>query len=253
MRRWWLMACVAGCGSSGSDGGDDDDDETAPIVAPTELADLAGYLFRTLDLPDERAAGVAEVRAQLGGLSSAELDLEPLSERVAEVVERPDRDLSDLIGLALVHPTDFAPLDHAAHVVLDDQTPLLPDDVDRYDRDVVEGDADEVASGTGRAVFIDRIEVSSAFVRRDDRIDTVAVWEGDVLLVRSSLPEADEDCSALLCVYQSYTLDVYAPEGRFAATWDEAVSDGLEDDLIAEARRQGLDETLAAEEAWLAR
>jgi len=247
-----VMAACSDSGPSAEGGTEGPDGTTVAANAPTELDELPAYLFRHLDDDAARAEGVTALRDLLGGAD--ELVLPPLTDDDVDGVDHPGDVLDDLLAAAVLRTSGHTPVDHASHVALADQTVAFPDSYAQYDRTPVDGDLDELTSGSSRVRFTDDIVAELSVFQLPYSLDTVARWEGDVLLVRSTLPAAACLDEGLICLEQSFILDVYAPEGRLSATWSETTSGiGISDDELLDVLIDGIHATLDAEEAWLGR
>jgi len=207
--------------------------------APEDLDGLLHYIYR---YHDDQAA-VADAM----GIFGEWLDDEGRDDdardgyRVAELtsddvaaIDHPDRDLALAGGVAVGCVSPHPILEHAAATVLFDQRFTDPDSYARYERDIVEGDADAFAEGEGVIRTVNDIDktkvgVSIPYILYKDFRWTRIDADRRAFVARSWVQDPSCSANGNNCLHQSYSVDVwYARDDedtvRFTATWNEITS-----------------------------
>lgn len=241
----------------------------APAVeAPSELTDLAGWLYRSQDDPEALPTGLASLDAWLDQHAGEEEGwaLPPISAEDVAEVEHPDRDLADALGAVAEAPSTASLDGHAAFVLLPDQSVVNPDDYDLFERTLLSG-GDCFPGGCEALATWNDVVKNAAFgvtipyeYGKDYRRVAYEVdGEARVAIVsRGWVPEESFGEDGENGILQSYTLDVFlARDGgvhRVQAQWSEmALVLDLPDDYLVNQLISGLqavfvdtDEAIAA-------
>lgn len=223
----------------------------APDPAPPGLDDMLADAFRDWEEPILVAQDVerlAEWAADEGREDAAweGYALQPLAAGdLATAVVPPGADLSALRGVTTTFQSAYPVAEHARLALMPDQTWTDPATFERYDRVVIDGDADAFADGRGSVRTENDIDKSGAFgihipytLRKDYR------WTADsrAVLLRWFLLEPGCSDNGKNCVLQSYGVELLVdrPAGaqRVLANWMEVVTEA--DVLLSEDARIGL-------------
>lgn len=208
--------------------------------APTELTELCAWLFR--EHSDEQALsdGLAQLDqwlADRGPPSEKEgFGLPPLSEADVAEIDHPDRDLSAAIG-AVADTISVRTLDqHAAFVMLPDQSVVDPSDYDKFDRtflsggDCFEGRGCELTETWNDIVKNGAFGVTIPYeYGKDYRWSTYTDpdgEEGEAVVSRGWVPESSFGEDGKNGILQSFTVDVFLRRAdgeshRVQAQWTE--------------------------------
>ncbi|MEZ5247638.1 MAG: hypothetical protein R2707_21305 [Acidimicrobiales bacterium] len=202
--------------------------------APTEMEDLTGYLFANWEDEEALPEGIDNLAAWLAdNIDSEQAEdgwlLTPLTADLVADVDRPDRDLGDLLGAAVAAPSPFPLLDHAGHIVLDDQMFSNPKTYEHYHRKVT-GDERAFLDGDGLVRTTNDIATSSLGVTIPYELLKDYRWvhsdDSEAILARSWIE--DEACNdgGGNCLVQSFSIDLFLKHRtgetwRMTATWSE--------------------------------
>lgn len=227
-----------------------------PETAPTELTELAAWLFQHQDEAELLPDGLAQLDAWLETHAGQQdgYTLAPLTEENVAEVEHADRDLAAALG-AVAEAASPHPLDaHAAFVLLPDQSVVNPDDYDRFERTLLAGgDCFGPATCAELLTWNDVIKnaafgVQIPYEYGKDYHRVAYPW-GDgtrwAMVSRGSVPEESFGEDGENGILQSYTLDVFLERDdgihRVQAQWSEmALVLDLPDDYLLQELVDGL-------------
>jgi hypothetical protein len=229
-----------------------------PAEAPTELDDLARYLFQHFEdqEPEALAAGLDNLAPLLLDAPDEGWSLSPLAtEELADIAPPQGREPGDCQGLAVVYQSLHPVQDHTALMLLEDMTPASPT-ADSYERSFTEGqhcfgDASCEFLRTVNAIYRSNILMEMGFTLREDYR-----WVGDAVLSRNWLPESGHGEEGNNHLWQDYELEVWLPvDGggtrRLWSMWTEAEYVGVSDELAESTGRAALVNAMEAQDAWL--
>jgi hypothetical protein len=234
--------------------------------APTEMEELAAYLFANWEDEEALPEGIDNLTRWLeGNIDTEEAEdgylLTPLSAESVADIDRPQRALADLLGATVAARSPFPLPAHAGHIVLADQMFSNPNTYERYVR-VVEGDRAEFEGGAGLVRTTNDIATSSLGVTipyellKDYR--WVASEESEAILARSWIEEASCNEGGGNCLEQSFSIDVFVRNGgqetwRMTATWSElTVSLPVTDKLLIATLAVGMNNVFRYTDDFLA-
>ena len=207
--------------------------------APTEMTDLVRYLFSNWEDPELLPEAVDNLGAWIDrNIDTPEahdgLELEPLSEADIAGVTHPEKSLVDLVGVAGEAPSAFPVEDHAAYLVLADQTFTNPGTFKLYARTITEGEPALFASGEGELVRTTNDVTTSTLgievpyvLLKDYR------WvEGEderAIIGRAWIEERSCNDGGGNCVEHTYSIDAFYADGpqrsqRMTASWSDVVT-----------------------------
>ncbi|MCB9676154.1 MAG: hypothetical protein H6737_13620 [Alphaproteobacteria bacterium] len=238
-------------------------------AAPAEMEEIASFMLRVWD--DDRALEDAMVNLApwLEENSTAEdaqdgYRLTPLSEESVSTLDRPDRDLSGLLGAAVAGVSPFTIHEHAGTALLPDQVFSNPRNYESYVR-TVEGDEAlfldcEGQVDTTNDITTSNFGVTIPYVLRKDYKWVHARDLGEAIIARSWIPEKGCNESGENCLQQSFSIDLWyaaVPDEtiRFTSTWSEVTSslDGLiGEDLQIAALANGMAFVFEATDEFIA-
>lgn len=245
---------------------------TRPPEAPSELDDLARYLYRTWGDEDERVqvAGLTNLEVFLEGADegagltdktgiqarSWELELlEP--DDVANLPERPDRDLGGMIALGVAHDSPHPIACHATVQTLVDQLPVEKSSATDYTRtflDEEDGDCFPSADCDVLRTNNDIRRANLFFAARFDLRKDFRWFELEdgrtAFYSRSWLPTSfpGEDGEGMM--WQSYSIDVWIERPgqrswRWQVLWTETdTGESFPEGAELGAIKSGTDRTL---------
>ena len=204
--------------------------------APTEMTDLVRYGMLHWEEEELLPEAMDNLKAWLADHIDSEeaekgFELPDLAEGDVLDLERPERDLSLMIGAAGAARSPFPVLDHAGTVVLDSQLFSNPNSYDAYEREVA-GDAEAFVSGSGlvrttNAITTTALGVTISYTLFKD-YRWVQAETTDAILARSWVEERFCNDGGDNCLEQTFSLDVFFSEGdetwRLTAAWNELTS-----------------------------
>ncbi len=264
-----LVGLIVVCGAC-------EEDLFVPPEAPDEIEeihDVNAYLLRNFDTEDDDVLEPA--LAQLIELLE-EFDLdaeyqercftpELLAEEDIVGFEHPDRDLDDLLSVALVMRSDFPPADHTQGILLEDQRPMEPASPDHYTREFL--DPTDPSCFPGRDCM--RLEVMNDIIK-DYLIMTLPydmpktyrwVEVGETgsgewaILARAWIEQEWETDGGAIALNQSYNIDLFYPRdgggARYMTLWFEMILEGLSDEVILDTTIMGMNEMFEYTEAHI--
>lgn len=236
--RWIVLGALAAMGCRNR------------VDAPTEMEDVARYIYAHYDDDAELEAGLDNlidwVEANLSSDQARRgYRLSRLSEEDTLGVEHAGRDHSTLLGAAVLAVSPFGPEPHAQTMIRDDQIFLNPQNYAFYEREVESDDLDAFLMGSGRIDTTNDIQTQSFGIRIPYVLQKDYRWvEGDwgqAIVARANLPEPGCNEGGGNCLMQSFADDIWIVlEGRpdtirFTATWNEVVSPAT--DFITEEQQ----------------
>lgn len=236
--------------------------------APTELQDLAEYLFLNWEddelLPEAIDNLGVWLRANVDSEQAEDgFELEDLTEEDIASVTHPDRPLEGLLGACGAARSNFRIEDHATYIPLSDQTFSNPGTYTFYDRNLAEGTSDSFQGG-GLLRTVNDIETSSLGVTIPYTLKKDYKWVDTetehVIFARSWVEErsCNKDGDGGNCLEHSYSIDMFYADGddaslRMTATWSEVdTSIGLPDATLVATLAIGIRNVFYATEEWLA-
>jgi hypothetical protein len=222
--------------------------------APEDMDGIVVWLFRNFEDPDLLREGMDNLAPWLvgDGSSSDAQDgfvLSDLAEEDVADVPHPDRDLAALRGVAVPGTSPYPISGHAGLLILQNQLWNDPSTYDTYDRDIVDGDTDAFAAGSGIVRTVNTIDKKGAFgvhipytLYKDYQWTTLT--DGTTAIVgRSWVEESSCAEGGNNCLYQTFSIDLfYAPDDastvRLTASWAELVTEA--DPFLSEDQLVGL-------------
>ncbi|MEE2829804.1 MAG: hypothetical protein VX498_11505 [Myxococcota bacterium] len=248
-----------------------------PPEAPTDLGELAVYLYREFDNPEPAAmaAGLRNLDEFLGALEWTELDssssregrewqlpvLAP--EDRADLPEIEGASAEDQLVVGVASRSVFGVSEHLPLVGMADQTPIEAASSASYDRDFlseldcfVEGNCDQLR--TLNTVHRDQLLLDIVYESfKDFRRFEADADAGTVLVARSWTEDRFFGESGQNSIDQSYSLEVWLPrdEGalRFMTYWNQMTIPALSDsNIVLNLMGAGMDEIYQNTEDFLA-
>jgi hypothetical protein len=239
--------------------------------APTEMTDLVRFLFANWEDP----AVLPEAVDNLGGWIDENIDtpeatdgllLDVLTEEDISSVDHPDKPLTDVLGVAGEAHSAFPVEDHAAYLVLADQTFSNPQQYKTYVRTITEGKANAFAKG--------EVDDDGELIRTMNDITTATLgieipytmhkdyrWvEGETeraVIGRAWIEERSCNDGGSNCVEHTYSIDVFYADGaqksqRMTASWsDVGTSIPVSDDLKVASLAGGIQNVFQKSEEFL--
>jgi len=207
----------------------------APPEAPTQLEELAAYVFAHAwdDDTEELEAGVVNLDAWLSKGGNLESTIEgyqitQLDQETVDAIDDNDRSVSDLIGASVAHQSAFSPRDLTYTLVMEDQSEVFPKIYDVYEREYdsdpscfpghscteLEAAAESESSWAGLIRVVSKNHIQFRWV------ETEVGW---AMVHRSWLTEPADVSYDGVKVHAQYFLAVTLPDGdgavRMQATW----------------------------------
>lgn len=212
-----------------------------PPEAPEELNELTRYLYANWEDDDPRVleGGMASLESFLAdvdldaGVLGRSWEVEPLFEEDVAEVERPDRALEDLLGVAVAYRSRWPVRDHARVQSEPDQTPFEPTAKEHYDRFFPELDDSSCVVERDCTVMRTRNEATRKNVLMEVTFELFKDFrwvaledERWALLSRSWFAEPFEGKKDSTTLWQSFAIDVWIGHGdetvRFQSVWSES-------------------------------
>lgn len=222
-----------------------------PPEAPKQLDDLSQYLYAEWDNedPEVLAVGLANLRLQLekiemdsGNVNDRSWELSPIAANVAAEVDGPDEDPADTLGVAVARESVWPVSDHARLQAEPDQVIAEPS-AKNYARsfpnkeDVCFPDMECEVMVTTNVVNRENLVMSvTGDLYKDFR--WVELEDGSMAFMsRSWIPEPWIGDSEKSKVWQSYSIDVFLPQGkdktwRYQTLWSESEVANASDTVI---------------------
>lgn len=233
--------------------------------APTEMVDLVRFVFQHWEEPEILPEALDNLQVWLdANIDSEESEsgfrLEPLTAPDVSTVERPDRPLTELLGAAGGARSAFSLLDHASHIVLEDQTFSNPSQYKVYERRITGGSRGKFLDGSDLVRTENDIETSTLGITIPYLLHKDYRWvEGETaeaILARSWVEDRSCNDGGGSCLEQSFSIDLWMgdPNGclRWTATWSEVTSPvALGDDTLIASLALGLQNVFRATEEFL--
>ena len=230
----------------------------APVEAPTELSELTGWLFENhIADEDTLAAGLVNLTELLDDPPEDGYLLDPLTEERVADIAHPDRDPADTLSLAVTGESPFAPEEHVVLMKLSDLTAVSPS-AERFDRSFLSDPGCFPASCdallTDNDIYRSNLLMSMGLsISKDYR--RITLESGTAFIARGWMPESAHGEDGNNHLWQSYELDIWLPteEGtqRMLVMWSEGEYAGINDDLMFSIARMGIQDSFAAQDAWL--
>lgn len=238
-----------------------------PPEAPAELGELSRFLFRELG-GDEAllAEGLVNLDALLADidLSASHSDrsytLPLLDEADVEGLERPERSLSDSLGLSLAAQSIWPVEDHAAYQVLADLTDASPGTTS-FQRTFVDDPECFADRSCTTLRTVNTIVRENALTKMTFNLHKDYRWVsveplGWAVISRGWTPTSTHGDDGSNHIWQQFELDIFLPDGsgssRFVGIWMEPDYAILDAETVGNLTLQNIDETMAHVDAWLA-
>ncbi len=186
--------------------------------------------------------------------------LEGLTEDDVAGIPHPDRDAVDCLGVSVFALSPFPVTDHTAYMVLSDRTEVSPS-AEVYDRTFLSdpdcfrrGDCDTLE--TVSDIYRDTFLVSMGFTLYKDYRWVDLDGDDRAVVSRGWIAESAHDENGEYHLWQSYEIDVWLPAEngethRLFGIWSEPDYGGLGEDVVLVAVEMGIEDSLAAQDAWL--
>lgn len=225
------------------------------VEAPSELTDLAAWLYRSQDEPEVLPEGLAQLDGWLAVHAGEEEGwaLPPLTDDDVSEVAHPDRDLTAALGAVAEAPSTASFEGHTAFVMLPDQSVVNPDDYELFARDLLDGgecfpDACTVLTTWNDVIKNAAFGVTIPYEYGKDYRRVAYEVDGEervALVSRGWVPLESFGDDGQNGILQSYTLDVFLDRGgevhRVQAQWSEmALVLDLPDDYLVNQLISGL-------------
>jgi hypothetical protein len=237
-------------------------------VAPTEMSELAAFLFRHFEDEDTRPLidGIGNMEVLLSevdltaDITKRSWQLTPLVEDDLAGLTVPDRPRDVLGSLALATASAFGTADHATHMIESDLVPV-GFEADVWERTFPEGDPACFPAGSCEFLRTDNhSELSNTWVdiQWDSKVDYRWVELDDgrmAILSRGWFEDSASGNAGANNIWQRYEVDVLAPleEGahHFYGTWSEAEFAVVSDDFIWQQNLKTAVAVFEGQETWL--
>lgn len=235
--------------------------------APTELNDLARYLYRSFEDPEALASGLENLVTHMdtvdihaNNVANRSWQLASLQDPDVDGLTVPtERDIAecDAVGIAYASPHPIE--SHPAYMVLSDITPLSSSAV-VYDRSFDVDDPDCFLDRTCEVIrTVNQVEYETTFFKvayRWDKDFRWVEWDGRLAIVgRGWLPESASGENGNNHIHQNYELDVYLQVGdeahRFYGFYADAEYSGIPDDMARSLSLSSGQSSLERADAWL--
>lgn len=229
-----------------------------PVEAPTELDELARFLFREFEAEDPAglAAGVENLRPLLEQAPDEGWSLTPIELADLDDLSPPEgRDPADCGGLAVVYSSPHPVPDHVGVMLQADLTPASPT-AESYDRSFLEGqDCFEGAIceflRTENAIFRSNLLMQMGFTLYEDYR-----WVDGAILSRNWLAESAHGDSDSNHLWQDWEIEAWLPTDdggtlRLWAMWTEAEYAGVSEEMAEVSGRAGLISAMEAQDEWI--
>ncbi|MEQ1507865.1 MAG: hypothetical protein ABMB14_36895 [Myxococcota bacterium] len=234
--------------------------------APTELEDLARYVFANWDddalLPEASDNLLAWLTDNIDSEQARDgLELEDLASEDLADVEHPDAPLEDLIGACGAARSPFGIDLHAGHMVLGDQVFSNPKSYDHYDRTVTEGEPDVFVGGVGLLRTSNDVQTTTLGVTIPYILLKDYKWvQGETsraILARSWIEEESCNDGGGNCLVQTYSVDMFFDHSgetwRMTAGWNQLdTSIALPDATLVKTLADGIQDVFRYTDEFLA-
>jgi hypothetical protein len=253
MKRSSLLILLVGCAK-----------ERTP--APTEMTDIVRYLFANWEDPD----ALPEAVDNLGGWIDRNIDtedatdgleLDPLTQADIASVDHPEKGLEDLVGVAGEAHSSFPVEDHAAYLVLGDQTFSNPGQYKSYVRTITEGEPTRFANGEGLIRTTNDVVTATLGIEVPYTLMKDYRWvEGETeraVVGRAWIEERSCNDGGSNCVEHTYSIDLFYADGpqrsqRMTASWsDVATSPEFSHDIKVASLANGIQKVFEESEKFL--
>lgn len=230
-----------------------------PPEAPAELNDLSRYLYRVwgAEDPAEREVGLANLTTFLSdvdledNLQDRAWELTPIEEEDLWDIRWPEeRNLSDVLGIAVARQSAFEPRDHALIQILDDQLIAEPS-ANEYTRAFDVADPSCFPDQECDPIFtVNNVQRQNLVIHVDFVLYKDFRWvdtdNGPALFGRSFVDQVWPGDSGNSAIQQSYAGDVWLPDGdggswRFQTLWSESDVGGASDSLTIATLKSSID------------
>ncbi len=222
--------------------------------APEDLDGISAWFFQWWEVDLEVADAFENLAPWLDGDARSEeaahgFVLSNLTDEQVVEVEHPDEDLAGMIGVATPwvspHPIEA----HAGLIVMEDQVWNDPGSYDRYTREIVEGDPEAFAAGSGVVRTVNDIDKRGGFgvnipyiLNKNYRWATLADGRRGVVS-RSWTEEVSCAEGGNNCLHLSFSVDLFfeaSPDEtmRMTASWNDLRTEA--DAFLTDDQRIGL-------------
>jgi len=234
------------------------------VEAPTSLSDLSRFLFREFESePEVVASGLANLRGLFGelGTETDAYSLDPLTAEDMEGLDRPDRNLNDMVSLGVLKDSPWPVEDHPLYITLDSLVGLSTA-AESYDR--VFTNTDDPSCFLDRSCEYLRTENSvhrknffidmTYFFYKDFRWVTEDTGE-DAIISRSWMVDSHSGDSGKNNMWQMFEVEAWLSNG--AQTWrlyvgyQEGEYAGVSDDVARGIVQNGIHSSLEAYDGYI--
>jgi hypothetical protein len=222
--------------------------------APEDLDGLVRYMFvnwEDQELLDAAMVNLAPWLETEGTGEKANKEGFLLTDMSAEEVDtapHPDEDLSRMVGVAVAGVSPYPVRDHAALIVLEDQTWNDAGSYPTYTREITEGDADEFVNGDGLIRTTNDIDKKTLGVHIPYLLNKDFRWasvDEDRRAVVARSWVAEQSCSdgGANCINISFSIDMWYGASpnctiRMTASWNDVKSSV--DAFLSDTQKVGL-------------
>jgi hypothetical protein len=244
-----------------------------PVEAPTGLNDVSRFLLVNFENegPEELAAGVLNIEAELDGLNA--FDAEEIDERAFTMAVLRSEDLGGMPAHEGFDPDSQIPVavagrssfDLSAQMRIVEETNhiCIESETTKFYRREFDSDLACFLDGscltlaTRNEVFKDASILGSVWYDQPKEYRKLTLEDGrEVMVARSFTPEVFETVGGGGSFDQTYTLEVWIPDGsttkRFYSIWSSVTLGVVGDDLWASLVRSGIDEGYRFADDYLA-
>jgi hypothetical protein len=213
--------------------------------APEDLEGLTRYLFMNWEDPDLVSEGMANMAIWLDGEGQSEKAqddgyvLAPLDEEILAGLEYPTRTpLSEMAGASITRNSLYSIDQHAVVIVEEDQRWNAPSKYERYERSLVEGNAEDFLASDANTIpyFIhtdndslqERLGIEIPYLLKKNYRWTTTESGNRAIIARSWVPRhgcSDEDGEGGNCLELSFSVDLFYENDdntttRMTASWN---------------------------------
>lgn len=239
----------------------------SPVEAPTELNELAGYLWVSWSDSEALAAGLENLDTWMAtqALDSSNWadrswTIDPLAAADVEGLTNHGLDPANAPAVSLARLSEHSAQDHTAIMVLQDQTVVEPASPNQYDRTFTSGKDCFPSRGCATAASVNQVNRDTLLIYVDYSLDKEWQWVdlptsgGEAIVSRSWIRDEGVTDDEDKYVKQIYFLELYLPNAsgslRYQVSWSEQEL-GVDADTAESFVVGSMDDTLEEHDKWL--